>query len=68
MGIYLLSLESDIDRQLPSVDSNEAVYPVRFLVQGMVLFKESLAQWTPVRRNGTINENCMLTTLNLTDN
>ncbi|RDB22808.1 Importin-11 [Hypsizygus marmoreus] len=37
-------------------DSNDAVYPVRFLVQGMVLFKESLAQWTPIRRNGTPNE------------
>ncbi|KAG5648935.1 hypothetical protein DXG03_000284 [Asterophora parasitica] len=40
-------------------DSNQAVYPVRFLVQGMVLFKESLAQWTPTRRDGTANENSL---------
>lgn len=40
-------------------DSNQAVYPVRFLVQGMVLFKESLAQWTPTRKDGTINENSL---------
>ncbi|TFK75774.1 ARM repeat-containing protein [Pluteus cervinus] len=38
-----------------TADSNEAVYPTRFLVQGMVLFKESLAQWAPVKRDGTVN-------------
>ncbi|KAG6903497.1 hypothetical protein C0995_005520 [Termitomyces sp. Mi166 len=38
-------------------DSNQAPFPVRHLVQGMVLFKESLAQWTPNRRDGTPNEN-----------
>ncbi|KAI0068814.1 ARM repeat-containing protein [Artomyces pyxidatus] len=31
-------------------DSPQAVYPVRFLVQGMVLFKESLSQWSPTRK------------------
>ncbi|GLB33947.1 putative ARM repeat-containing protein [Lyophyllum shimeji] len=40
-------------------DSNQAAYPVRHLVQGMVLFKESLAQWTPTRRDGTPNENAL---------
>ncbi|KAG6911227.1 hypothetical protein DXG01_003094 [Tephrocybe rancida] len=40
-------------------DSNQAVYPVRYLVQGMVLFRESLAQWTPTRRDGTSNENAL---------
>ncbi|TFK43406.1 armadillo-type protein [Crucibulum laeve] len=40
-------------------DSNDALYPVRFLVQGMVLFKENLAQWTPVRRDGTANKNSL---------
>ncbi|KAG6854858.1 hypothetical protein C0991_012048 [Blastosporella zonata] len=40
-------------------DSNQAVYPVRYLVQGMVLFKESLTQWTPTRRDGTLNENSL---------
>ncbi|KAF8623412.1 hypothetical protein AX15_006355 [Amanita polypyramis BW_CC] len=40
-------------------DSNNAVYPVRFLVQGMVLFKESLGQWTPIRRDGTVNRNAL---------
>lgn len=41
-------------------DSPNAVFPVRFLVQAMVLFRESLAQWTPVRRDGTPNENSTL--------
>ncbi|KAF8663451.1 hypothetical protein AX16_001021 [Volvariella volvacea WC 439] len=36
-------------------DSNEAVFPTRFLVQGMVLFKENLVNWTPVRRDGSEN-------------
>lgn len=31
-------------------DSNEAAFPVRFLVQAMVLFKDSLSQWTPVKK------------------
>ncbi|EIM88549.1 ARM repeat-containing protein [Stereum hirsutum FP-91666 SS1] len=34
-------------------DSPTAVFPVRFLVQGMVLFKDSLAQWSPTRKAGT---------------
>ncbi|KIP12739.1 hypothetical protein PHLGIDRAFT_97377 [Phlebiopsis gigantea 11061_1 CR5-6] len=37
-------------------DDNTAVFPTRFLVQAMVLFKESLAQWAPVRKDGTQNE------------
>ncbi|KAJ7638980.1 armadillo-type protein [Roridomyces roridus] len=37
-------------------DSPEAPYPVRFLVQGMVLFKENLSQWKPVRKDGRENE------------
>ena len=41
-----------------SADTNEAVYPLRFLVQGMVLFKESLSRWTPhSRRDGMSNKN-----------
>ncbi|KAF8974448.1 armadillo-type protein [Flammula alnicola] len=40
-------------------DSDEALYPVRFLVQGMVLFKESLSQFTPVKRSGTLNKNTL---------
>ncbi|KAJ6628769.1 armadillo-type protein [Mycena sp. CBHHK59/15] len=40
-------------------DSPEAVYPVRFLVQGMVLFKENLGQWKPVRKDGTENQNSL---------
>ncbi|KAG6880368.1 hypothetical protein C0992_007779 [Termitomyces sp. T32_za158] len=40
-------------------DSNQAPFPVRHLVQAMVLFKESLAQWTPNRRDGTPNENAL---------
>ncbi|KAF9008940.1 armadillo-type protein [Cyathus striatus] len=40
-------------------DSNHVLYPVRFLVQGMVLFKENLAQWTPTRRDGNPNKNSL---------
>ncbi|TFK55905.1 ARM repeat-containing protein [Heliocybe sulcata] len=40
-------------------DSQGAVFPVRFLVQAMVLFKENLAQWAPVRRDGSTNENVL---------
>lgn len=38
-------------------DTPYAVFPVRMLVQAMVLFRESLKEWTPVRRDGTANEN-----------
>ncbi|KAI0307271.1 ARM repeat-containing protein [Multifurca ochricompacta] len=31
-------------------DTESAVFPVRVLVLGMVLFKESLAQWAPARK------------------
>ncbi|KAF8272542.1 ARM repeat-containing protein [Lactarius quietus] len=34
-------------------DSETAVFPVRILVPGMVLFKESLAQWSPARKAKT---------------
>ncbi|KAG9317447.1 ARM repeat-containing protein [Chiua virens] len=37
-------------------DSATAVYPVRFLVQAMVLFKENLAKWTPFRKGGPVTE------------
>ncbi|KAL0577074.1 hypothetical protein V5O48_004917 [Marasmius crinis-equi] len=40
-------------------DSPTALYPVRFLVQGMVLFKETLGQYTLVRRDGTPNKNTL---------
>lgn len=36
-------------------DTSYAVFPVRFLVQAMVLFKESLGQWAPVKKDGTEN-------------
>ncbi|KAJ6539488.1 armadillo-type protein [Mycena capillaripes] len=40
-------------------DSPEALYPVRFLVQGMVLFKENLSQWKPLLKNGGQNQNVL---------
>ncbi|KAK7054202.1 importin N-terminal domain-containing protein [Favolaschia claudopus] len=40
-------------------DNSEALYPVRFLVQCMVLFKENLSQWKPVLKNGTENQNAL---------
>ncbi|KAH9482382.1 Importin-11 [Psilocybe cubensis] len=38
-------------------DSDEALYPVRFLVQGLVLFKDNLSKWTPTSRSGVPNKN-----------
>ncbi|KAJ3517980.1 hypothetical protein NLJ89_g157 [Agrocybe chaxingu] len=40
-------------------DSDEALFPVRYLVQGLVLFKESLSQWTPTKRSGVPNKNTL---------
>ncbi|KAH9938596.1 ARM repeat-containing protein [Fomitopsis serialis] len=40
-------------------DTWSAVFPVRFLVQAMVLFKDSLAQWAPVRKDGSQNANAL---------
>ncbi|KAF9782921.1 ARM repeat-containing protein [Thelephora terrestris] len=40
-------------------DSPYAVFPIRMLVQAMVIFRESLKEWTPVRRDGTPNENVL---------
>ncbi|KAF9653383.1 ARM repeat-containing protein [Thelephora ganbajun] len=40
-------------------DTPFAVFPVRMLVQAMVIFRESLKEWTPVRRDGTANENVL---------
>ncbi|KAJ7498772.1 armadillo-type protein [Mycena latifolia] len=40
-------------------DAPDALYPVRFLVQGMVLFKENLGQWKPLRKDGTENHNSL---------
>ncbi|KAG6328294.1 hypothetical protein ID866_10795, partial [Astraeus odoratus] len=37
-------------------DSPDAIFPVRFLVQAMVLFKENLARWTPFRKGGPVTE------------
>ncbi|KAH7887621.1 ARM repeat-containing protein [Phlebopus sp. FC_14] len=37
-------------------NSSGAVFPVRFLVQAMVLFKENLARWTPFRKGGPTTE------------
>ncbi|KJA30164.1 hypothetical protein HYPSUDRAFT_125792 [Hypholoma sublateritium FD-334 SS-4] len=40
-------------------DSDDSLYPVRYLVQAMVLFKESLSQFTAKKRNGTSNQNIL---------
>ncbi|TCD64327.1 hypothetical protein EIP91_004237 [Steccherinum ochraceum] len=37
-------------------NSNGAIFPIRFLVQGMVVFKDSLASWSPTRKDGTVNQ------------
>lgn len=37
-------------------DTPMAVFPVRFLLQGMVLFKENLSRWTPFRKDGIKTE------------
>nr|GAT59975.1 predicted protein [Mycena chlorophos] len=48
-------------RQNPAViaDTIDALFPVRFLVQGMVLFKENLSQWKLVRKDGVENANAL---------
>ncbi|ESK94397.1 importin 11 [Moniliophthora roreri MCA 2997] len=40
-------------------DNNHVLFPVRFLVQGMVMFKDTLGQYTAVRRDGTPNRNTL---------
>ncbi|RDX55688.1 ARM repeat-containing protein [Lentinus brumalis] len=37
-------------------DSSLVTFPVRFLVQGMALFKDSLAQWAPTKKDGSQND------------
>ncbi|KAI0719492.1 ARM repeat-containing protein [Cerioporus squamosus] len=37
-------------------DSSLVTFPVRFLVQGMALFRDSLAQWTPTKKDGSQND------------
>ncbi|CDO76254.1 hypothetical protein BN946_scf184470.g12 [Trametes cinnabarina] len=37
-------------------DSTQVVFPVRFLVQGMALFRDSLAQWAPKKKDGSQND------------
>lgn len=34
-----------------TIDGDSYVYPARVLLQGMVLFKEALSQWSPTRHN-----------------
>lgn len=46
-------------------DSDNALFPVRFLVQGLVLFKDNLPQWVPVRKNGAPNKNSMAATFDI---
>lgn len=41
-------------------DSDEVAYPLVFLVQGMVLFKDNLAQWSEVRKSGVQNINSLV--------
>ncbi|KAI0660923.1 ARM repeat-containing protein [Cubamyces menziesii] len=37
-------------------DSSQVTFPVRFLVQGMALFRDSLAQWAPTKKDGSPND------------
>ncbi|OJT10170.1 Importin-11 [Trametes pubescens] len=37
-------------------DSPLVIFPVRFLVQGMALFRDSLAQWAPKKKDGSTND------------
>ncbi|KAI9000953.1 ARM repeat-containing protein [Trametes punicea] len=37
-------------------DSSQVAFPVRFLVQGMALFRDSLAQWAPKKKDGSQND------------
>ncbi|KAJ4478277.1 ran binding protein 11 [Lentinula aciculospora] len=40
-------------------DTPSALYPVRFLVQGLVFLKDLIGQWTAHRRDGTANKNVL---------
>ncbi|KAJ4481713.1 armadillo-type protein [Lentinula edodes] len=52
---------------LPAIkDAPSALYPVRFLVQGLVFFKDLVGQWTTHRRDGSANKNVL--TANFIDN
>ncbi|KAJ3989631.1 armadillo-type protein [Lentinula detonsa] len=45
---------------LPAIrDTPSALYPVRFLVQGLVFFKDLVGQWKAHRRDGSANENVL---------
>ncbi|KAI0776057.1 ARM repeat-containing protein [Trametes elegans] len=37
-------------------DTSYVTFPVRFLVQGMALFRDSLAQWAPKKKDGSPND------------
>jgi len=60
--LYIFIIQRKGANTIP-LDSDNAVFPVRFLVQGMVLFKECLAQWAPTRRDGTVNKNGVFLTI-----
>lgn len=55
-GMIQLCSRRLIIEKFTSIDSNNAVFPVRFILQAMILFKESLGQWAPVRKNGIESE------------
>ncbi len=55
-GVILLVIYASFLLE-PFTDSPFILYPVRILVQGMVLFNENLAQWVPVKRDGMPNKN-----------
>ena len=54
--ISSLSREGFRERRSLFLDSSLVVYPVRLLVQGMALFKDSLAQWKPTKKDGSPND------------
>lgn len=43
-----------------ALDSSLVTFPVRFLVQGMALFRDSLAQWAPTKKDGSQNDQGVL--------
>ncbi|KAJ6598916.1 armadillo-type protein [Mycena vulgaris] len=59
VAYYWKKVVEATERSDSIADSPEALYPVRFLVQGMVLFKDNIGQWKPLRKDGSQNQNTL---------
>lgn len=56
---FLLQPNKGVVKADAVIDSALVVFPVRVLVQGMALFRDSLAQWAPTKKDGSQNDRGM---------